>query len=162
MLDTMCMMLGGLIAEKLFFGRASTGPQDDLRKVTRMAYSIVTLYGMNARVGNMSFPPKGEGQLDSQRPFSERTAEIVDDEVRALVNGAYERTVALLTEKKDLMAQLARLLLKKEVIHREDVASVLGERKWKEATSYQELAAGVGNSMPEETQAATMAGDVAA
>ena len=159
MLDTMCMMLGGLIAEKIFYGRASTGPQDDLRKVTRMAYSIVTLYGMNTRVGNLSFPPKGEGQIDSQRPFSERTAEIVDDEVRALVNGAYERTVALLTEKKDLMAQLARLLLKKEVIHREDVVSVLGERQWKEATSYNELAAGVGNSMPEEVApAATMGG----
>ena len=148
-MDTMCMMLGGRIAESIFFGRISTGAQDDLQKVTRLAYSLVTLYGMNSNVGNMSFPPPQDGQMNSQRPYSERTAELVDGEVRKLVNEAYARTVELLTEKKELAGQLAELLLEKEVIHREDVVSVLGERLWKEATSYDELVAGVGNSSPE-------------
>ena len=150
MIDTMCMMLGGRIAEALFFGKISTGAQDDLRKVTRIAYSIVTLYGMNAKVGNLSFPPRGDGQFDSQRPYSEEKAEQVDEEVRNLVNAAYERTTELLTSKKELAAQLAQLLLQKEVIHRDDVEGVLGKRLWKEATTFAELAAGTGNSNPEE------------
>jgi AFG3 family protein len=150
MVDTMCMMLGGRIAEALFFGKISTGAQDDLRKVTRIAYSIVTLYGMNAKVGNLSFPPRGDGQFDSQRPYSEEKAEQVDEEVRNLVNAAYERTTELLTSKKELAAQLAQLLLQKEVIHRDDVEGVLGKRLWKEATTFAELAAGTGNSNPEE------------
>jgi len=152
MMDTMCMMLGGRIAEALFFGKISTGAQDDLRKVTRLAYSIVTLYGMNAKVGNLSFPPRGDGQLDPQRPFSEEKAEEVDDEVRSLVNGAYQRTVELLTSKKELAAELAQLLLEKEVIHRDDVEKVLGKRLWKEATTYEELANGLGNSVPQEAE----------
>jgi len=150
MVDTMCMMLGGGIAERMFFNNISTGWQDDLRKVTRMAYSIVTTYGMNDRIGNLSFPPPQEGRMNSQRPFSEETAEAVDEEVRSLVNAAYARTVDLLGSKKDLARELAELLLEKEVIHRDDVVKVLGERLWKEATTYEELKAGVGNSVPEE------------
>ena len=148
-MDTMCMMLGGRIAEHLFFEQVSTGAQDDLRKVTRLAYSIVTLYGMNERVGHMSFPP-AEGQMSTQRPYSEARAELVDAEVRELVDGAYQRTIELLTSKKELARELAQLLLEREVIHREDVVRVLGERPWKEASTYEELAAGVGNSTPEE------------
>lgn len=151
MIDTMCMMLGGRIAERLFFNTISTGAQDDLRKVTRLAYSIVTSYGMSDRIGNVSFPPPQDGRLN-QRPFSEETAEAVDEEVRNLVNGAYQRTVELLTSKKELAGQLADVLLEKEVIHREDVVKVLGERLWKEATTYDELKSGVGNSNPEEAQ----------
>ena len=153
MLDTMCMMLGGRIAESVFFGKISTGAQDDLQKVTRLAYSLVTLYGMNDKVGNMSFPPPSSGKLNSQRPYSETTAELVDEEVRVLVKQAYARTLELLTEKKQLAGKLAELLLEKEVIHKEDVISVLGERPWKDATTYAELAAGVGNSNPEARDA---------
>jgi ATP-dependent metalloprotease FtsH len=132
MLDTMCMMLGGRIAEKIFFDRVSTGAQDDLQKVTRLAYSIVTLYGMNDAIGNRSYPPPQDGQLAHSRPYSEKTAELVDAEVRAIANEAYERTLALLTEKKELMAALAQLLLEKEVIHKEDVEAVLGKRPFQE------------------------------
>jgi len=165
MMDTMCMLLGGRIAESIFFGKISTGAQDDLRKVTRIAYSIVTLYGMNSKVGNLSFPPRGDGQFDSQRPYSEEKAEQVDEEVRILVNSAYERTLELLTSKKELAAQIAQLLLEKEVIHRDDVEKVLGARPWKEATTFEELANGFGNSVPEEADvgpAAAAAGQAAA
>lgn len=141
MMDTMCMMLGGRIAEIIFFGRGSTGAQDDLQKVTRMAYGIITSYGMNNKIGNLSFEqPQG---LASNRPYSEHTAELIDEEVRVLVATAYERTMKLLTEKKEVMTELAALLLEKEVLQKEDVISVLGERPWKEASTFEELRTGV-------------------
>jgi len=159
MMDTMCMMLGGRVAEKLFFGNISTGAQDDQQKVTRIAYSIVTTYGFNPKIGNMSFPP-GEG-MQATRPFSEKRAELVDEEVRELVKGAYERTTALLLEKKELARGVAELLLEKEVIQREDVESVLGARPWYEATTYEELIAGIGNSNPEANPEAAAAASAA-
>ena len=157
MMDTMCMMLGGQIAERIFFPTISTGAHDDLQKVTRLAYSLVTTYGMNDAIGHMSFPPRQDGGMETARPYSERTAEKVDDEVRALVKGAYARTTALLTEKKELASALAKVLLEKEVIQKEDVELVLGARPWQEATTFEELAAGVGNSNPDVTPAAAAA-----
>jgi len=155
MIDTMCMMLGGRIAEKLFFGNISTGAQDDQQKVTRIAYSLVTTYGFNSKIGNMSFP-MGDG-MSATRPYSERQAELVDEEVRELVKAAYDRTTALLTEKKELARGLAQLLLEKEVIQRDEVESVLGVRQWKEATTFAELVAGIGNSVPETNPEAAAA-----
>ena len=131
MLDTMCMMLGGRIAEKIFFDRISTGAQDDLQKVTRLAYSLVTTYGMNDAIGNRSYPPPQDGQL-SLRPYSEATAEMVDAQARAIAQEAYARTYALLSEKKELAGALAQLLLEKEVIHKDDVEGVLGKRPYAE------------------------------
>jgi len=139
MLDTMCMMLGGRIAEKIFFDNVSTGAQDDLQKVTRLAYGLVTVYGMSDKIGHMSFPQPQDGQINSTRPYSEEIASIVDDEVRQIVWGAYDRTFELLTEKKELAAALAERLLEKEVILREDVIEILGERIWKDAMTYKEL-----------------------
>jgi len=150
MVDTMCMMLGGRIAEALFFSnKISTGAQDDLQKVTRIAYSLVTVYGMSDKVGHMSFPQPQEGKFNSTRPYSEEIAEIVDEEVREIVNAAYERTYALLSEKKELARLVAAKLLEKEVIHRDDVEAILGKRPWKEATTYEELVAGIASSNPE-------------
>jgi len=152
MVDTICMMLGGRVAELLFFNnRSSTGAQDDLQKVTRIAYSLVTLYGMSDKIGHRSFPPPDGSKINSQRPYSEATAELVDDEVRALVNAAYERTQQLLADKKSLAAALAQRLLEKEVLHRADVVEILGERPWKDATTFEELSAGAGNSAPADS-----------
>merc|ERR1740124_393286 len=106
------MMLGGRIAEKIFFDKVSTGAADDLQKVTRLAYPS----------------NNQDGSLQHSRPYSEQTAELVDEEVRAIANAAYERTRALLTEKKELMAAVAKLLLEKEVIHKADVEAILGKR----------------------------------
>merc|ERR1719198_2558719 len=133
------MMLGGRIAEKIFFDNISTGAQDDLQKVTRLAYGIVTVYGMTDKIGHMSYPQPQDGQMNSTRPYSEEVASIVDEEVRQIVWFAYDRTYELLTEKKELAAALAQRLLEKEVILREDVIEILGERIWKDAMTYQEI-----------------------
>jgi len=133
MLDTMCMMLGGRVAETLFFKDVSTGAQDDLSKVTRLAYSLVTSYGMNDKIGNRSYPPPAEGQMAAQRPYSEQTAEVVDEEARRLAKDSLERTIKLLTEKKDLVKAVAERLMEREVIQREDVIELLGERPWKDS-----------------------------
>jgi len=142
MMDQMCMMLGGRIAEKVFFGSISTGAQDDLQKVTRLAYGLVTVYGMSDKVGNLSFPQPQDGQINSQRPYSEQVAETVDEEVRQIVWEAYDRTLVLLEEKKELAAALAARLLEKEVLLRADVIELLGERPFKDAMTYDEI---VGN-----------------
>jgi AFG3 family protein len=133
MMDTMCMMLGGRVAETLFFKDVSTGAQDDLSKVTRLAYSLVTSYGMNDKIGNRSYPPPAEGQMAAQRPYSEQTAEVVDEEARQLANDSLARTLKLLTEKKDLVKAVAERLMEREVIQREDVIELLGERPWKDS-----------------------------
>jgi len=94
---------------------------------------------MNDKIGALSYPPTRPGDFAAQRPYSEETAELVDTEVRALVQEAYDRTLQLLTEKRDLAKKLAELLLEKEVIQQEDVAAVLGPRPFKELRTYEEL-----------------------
>ena len=143
MMDTMCMMMGGKAAEALFFKRISTGAQDDLKKVTQLAYALVSTYGMSAKIGHLSYRPPQDGQLASQRPYSELTAEIVDEEARKIANHAYDRTLKLLEEKKELVKALAELLLEKEVIHKADVVAVLGERQWKDSDTYDEIIDGM-------------------
>lgn len=130
------------IAERLFFDKITTGAQDDLQKVTRLAYSLVTTYGMNEKMGNVSYPQTKPGEMAATRPYSEQTAELVDEEVRKLVDGAYARTMALLTDKKELAQRLAQLLLEKEVIMKDDVIAVLGPRPFAELNSYAELTTG--------------------
>jgi len=113
LIDIICMALGGRCSEQLFFDRITTGAHDDLQKVTQMAYSIVAQYGMNKSIGNISF--KEEGDSSFFKPYSEETAQIIDKEVRELVESAYERTYKLLTEKKDDVDRLAKLLLIKKL-----------------------------------------------
>ncbi|KAI8092955.1 peptidase family M41-domain-containing protein, partial [Halteromyces radiatus] len=135
--DRMCMTLGGRVAEQIFFGSITTGAQDDLQKVTKIAYAQVTTYGMNPKVGPLSFhDPNSEQQF--QKPYSEQTGSLIDDEARKLVTDAYTRTVDLLTEKKADVEKVAKLLLEKEVITREDIENTLGMRPFKEKTVYDE------------------------
>lgn len=137
LLDRMCMTLGGRVSEQIFFKTITTGAHDDLQKVTKMAYAQVTAYGMNEKIGPMSFDnPQAEQTF--QKPFSEATATLIDDEVRNMVNRAYDRTVNLLTERKDEVEKVAQLLLQKEVISREDMENLLGKRPFKEVTVYDE------------------------
>ena len=139
--DVMCMSLGGRAAEIIFFGEFTTGAQDDLRKVTESAYSQILMYGMSEKVGHVSFK-MDEGIM---KPYSEATGSLVDMEVRSMINAAMERTLQLLREKKDLVEQLAELLLEKEVLEREDMVAVLGNRPWAEKTSYDDFVAGTGS-----------------
>jgi AFG3 family protein len=125
LVDMMCMTLGGRAAEQVMLGKISTGAQNDLEKVTQMAYNTVAVYGMNEKIGLLSFP-KDEQSLKS--PYSEDTARMIDEEVRLLVDTAYKRTVALVKEKKHLVEAMAQGLLDKEVLQRHDLVQLLGER----------------------------------
>ncbi|OBZ84579.1 Mitochondrial respiratory chain complexes assembly protein rca1 [Choanephora cucurbitarum] len=137
LLDRMCMTLGGRVSEEIFFDTITTGAQDDLQKVTKMAYAQVTNYGMNEKVGPLSFSdPQNEHQF--QKPFSEQTGTLIDAEVRSLVNEAYMRAAGLLREKKEAIEKVARLLLDKEVLTREDMEQLLGKRPFVEHTVYDE------------------------
>ena len=136
--DMMCMALGGRASEFLNFdGTITTGASDDLRRVTEMGYSMVRLYGMNESIGQLSFP-KSEGEMFPDRLYSEATAEKMDKEVREIVDGAYQRTLQLLNEKKDLVKDLAELLIERETINHGDIVSVLGPRPFTGHETYQE------------------------
>jgi len=102
LIDSMCMTLGGRAAEDVFFGKISTGAQNDLERITKMAYAIVTMYGMNEKVGNVSFNDP-QNEFGFNRPYSEKTAELIDEEVRNIIANAYQRTVDLINDKKDLL-----------------------------------------------------------
>ncbi|CAG8478177.1 14518_t:CDS:2 [Gigaspora rosea] len=138
LLDRMCMTLGGRVSEQIFFNIVTTGAQDDLQKVTKMAYAQVSIYGMNSNVGPLSFHNPNENEPQFQKPYSEETAKMIDEEVRKLVSLAYEKTMALLTEKKEDVEKVAQLLLSKEVLNREDMISLLGKRPFVEKNPYDE------------------------
>ncbi|KAM0821916.1 hypothetical protein ACQ4PT_071847 [Festuca glaucescens] len=129
-------VIGGLEKKnKVLIGKISTGAQNDLEKVTRMTYAQVAVYGFSEKVGLLSFPQRDDG---FQKPFSGETASIIDTEVREWVAKAYKNTVELIKKHKDKVAQIAELLLEKEVLHQEDLVRVLGERPFKtvEPTNY--------------------------
>ena len=127
LMDRMCTLLGGRVSEKIFFDHFSTGASDDLQKVTQLAYSQVMLYGMSPEVGPLSFPPDQQSSsLD--KPYSEETSRIMDGEVKRLVDSAYDRTMSLLLEKRQLLEQVAELLMEKEIINQTDMVRILGER----------------------------------
>ena len=128
LLDRICMTFGGRAAEEIIFGKISTGAQSDLDQVTKLAYSMVTVYGMNNIVGNVSFYQMGSDSF--QKPFSEHTASMIDEEVRKLLDSQYQRCLVLLREHKSDLELLAHQLLSKEVLHKSDVEELLGERPY--------------------------------
>jgi len=129
--DQICMTLGGRASEELNFGKISTGAQNDLQQVTKIAYSMVTVYGMNDKVGNVSFyDPSAENTFT--KPYSEETSKLIDEEVRALIDKAYIYTKELLTKKTKEVKKLAEALLEKEVLFQSDVESLIGKRPYEE------------------------------
>ncbi|HNM34172.1 MAG TPA: ATP-dependent zinc metalloprotease FtsH [Chitinophagaceae bacterium] len=131
LMDQICMTLGGRAAEEIFFNKISTGAANDLQQITKIAYSMVTVYGMNSKVGNISFYDPGQENA-FQKPYSEETGRIIDEEVRKLIDTAYIRTKELLTEKKEQVEKLAKELLDKEVLHQSDVEELIGKRPFEE------------------------------
>ncbi|HEX4957303.1 MAG TPA: ATP-dependent zinc metalloprotease FtsH [Lacibacter sp.] len=131
LIDQICMTLGGRAAEDIFFGKISTGAQNDLQQITRIAYAMVSVYGMNDKVGNVSFYDPNQDQTFT-KPYSDETAKMIDEEVRKLIDAAYERTKALLTEKKNEVETLAKKLLDKEVLFQSDVEALIGKRPFEQ------------------------------
>ncbi len=129
--DQICMTLGGRAAEQIIFGKISTGASNDLQQITKMAYSMVTVYGMNEKIGNISYyDPQADNSFT--KPFSEETGKIIDAEVRALIARAYVSTLELLTEKRREVEILAKELLEKEVLFQSDVELLIGKRPYDE------------------------------
>ncbi|RZC78896.1 hypothetical protein C5167_003097 [Papaver somniferum] len=128
--DMTCMTLGGRASEQVLLGKISTGAQNDLEKVTKMTYAQVCIYGFSDKVGLLSFPPR-EDSMEMTKPYSSETGAIIDSEVREWVGKAYKHTIELIETHKEQVAQIAELLLEKEVLHQEDLVRVLGERPFK-------------------------------
>ncbi|MFP5041105.1 ATP-dependent zinc metalloprotease FtsH [Parasediminibacterium sp. JCM 36343] len=127
LMDQICMTLGGRASEEIFFGKISTGASNDLQQITRMAYGMVTAYGMSDKIGNVSFyDPTQENTFT--KPFSEGTGKIIDEEVKAIIDRAYTLTLELLTKRKSEVETLAKELLSKEVLHKSDVELLIGKR----------------------------------
>lgn len=129
LLDRMCMTLGGRAAEKVVFDRISTGAQNDLDHVTKMAYAIVSIFGMNEKVGNVSFYDM-MNQNTFSKPYSEETATLMDNEARQIIDKQYQRAQKLLVDRKDQLDALAKLLLEKEVLFKDDLEALLGKRPY--------------------------------
>jgi AFG3 family protein len=129
--DQICMTLGGRASEDIFFGKISTGAQNDLQQITRIAYAMVTVYGMNDKVGNISYYDPQQDQTFT-KPYSDETAKIIDEEVRKLIDVAYERTKQLLNNKKGDVEKLAEALLEREVLFQSDVEALIGPRPYEE------------------------------
>jgi len=130
-MDQICMTLGGRASEEIFFGKISTGASNDLQQITKIAYSMVTMYGMNDKVGNISFyDPQQENYFT--KPYSEETGKMIDEEVRKLVETAYNKTKELLTKYRWAVEKLAKELLVKEVLFKSDVEQLIGKRPYEE------------------------------
>ncbi|WP_143960566.1 ATP-dependent zinc metalloprotease FtsH [Litoribacter populi] len=136
LIDEMCMTLGGRAAEEIVFGKISTGALSDLERVTKMAYSIVSVYGMNEKIGNVSFYDSKQSDRFS-KPYSEATAETIDQEVRKLILFAYERVKDLLSHNKEALEILAKELLEKEILFQSDLEKLIGKRPFEKETAYE-------------------------
>lgn len=135
--DEMCMTLGGRVAEDLVFGKISTGALSDLERITKMAYGMVTVYGMNDKIGNISFYDSKQTEYSFTKPYSENTAKTIDEEVKKLVDFCYDRCKKLLTEHRNDLEILAQELLKKEILFQSDLEKLIGKRPFDKETTYQ-------------------------
>lgn len=135
--DEMCMTLGGRAAEDIVFGKISTGALSDLERITKMAYSMVTIYGMNDVVGNVSFYDSKESDYSFNKPYSEATAKSIDEEVRKIVSNSYQRTTELLRAHREELEKVAQALLQREIIFQSDLEQLIGKRPFDKETTYQ-------------------------
>jgi len=135
--EEMCMALGGRAAEQIIFGKISTGALSDLERITKMAYSMVTVYGMNDKIGNISFHDSKPSEYNFHKPYSEATAQKIDEEVKKIVDEAYAHTKKLLKNKKKQLKIVAEELLEKEIIYQADLERLIGKRPFEKETTLQ-------------------------
>ena len=129
MLDEMCAALGGRAAEKVIFNKISTGALSDLEKVTKQARAMVTVYGLSSKIGNLTYyDSSGQNEYGFSKPYSEQTAELIDKEISEIVEKQYQRAISLLEKYKDKLIQLAEVLLKDEVIFKDNLEKIFGKR----------------------------------
>ncbi|MBS7154967.1 MAG: ATP-dependent zinc metalloprotease FtsH [Sanguibacteroides justesenii] len=139
LLDQMCSVLGGRAAEEIVFGEISTGAQNDLERATKQAYAMVSIYGMSDKVGMLSYyDSTGQSDFSFTKPYSEKTAELIDAEVKDMVTAAYERAKQLLNDHREQHRQVAELLIEREVIFSDDLENILGKRPWTEEEETQQ------------------------
>jgi cell division protease FtsH len=138
LIDSMCMTLGGRASEEVIFGNISTGAQNDLERITKMAYAMVTIYGMNEKVGNVSFNDP-QNEYGFTKPYSDETAQMIDTEVRKMIQEAYERTKKLIHEKRSDVEIIAKQLLEKEILFRSDLEDLIGKRPFRDRSEESHL-----------------------
>jgi cell division protease FtsH len=153
MKDEMCATLGGRAAEKVIFNRISTGALSDLEKVTKQARAMVTIYGLNEEIGNLTYyDSSGQNEYGFTKPYSEETARVIDEEISKLIEEQYKRAIEVLKKNKDKLTELAERLLEKEVIFKEDLAKIFGERPFeKEFDKKGQEIVGADKLTPEES-----------
>ena len=139
LLDQMCSVLGGRAAEEIVFGERSSGAENDLERATKQAYAMVSIYGMSDKVGMLSYyDSTGQSDFSFTKPYSEKTAELIDAEVKDMVSAAYERAKQLLSDHREQHRQVAELLIEREVIFSDDLENILGKRPWTEEEETQQ------------------------
>ncbi len=139
LIDEMCMAFGGRVAEDIVFNKISTGALSDLERITKMAYSMVTMYGMNKEIGHMSFYDSKQSEYNFQKPDSDSTAEKIDKEVKALIDFCYQRTKKLLNDHREQLDIISRELLEKEILFQNDLERLIGKRPFSHQTTYEKF-----------------------
>ncbi len=156
LLDEMASALGGRAAEQIIFGKISSGAQNDLEKITKQAYAMVSIFGMSEKVGNVSYyDSTGQSDYTFSKPYSEKTAELIDEEVKKIIDRQYERAIQVLRDNAEGHAKLADLLLKREVIFSEDLEKIFGKRPWDKKHVISENGNGVEENATTEAAAST-------
>lgn len=153
MLDEMCATMGGRAAEKVMFDKISTGALSDLEKVTKQARAMVTIYGLNDELGNITYyDSSGQNEYGFSKPYSEETAQKIDEEISKIIEKQYQRAIAILEKNKDKLTQLADRLLEKEVIFKDDLEKIFGERPFKKEESQESESTQTEEEVQEETK----------
>ncbi len=152
LLDEMCMAFGGRVAEDIVFGKISTGALSDLERITKLAYSMVTVYGMNQEIGNISFYDSKQSEYAFNKPYSEATSERIDQEVKRIVEEAYQRTKALLSKHRQHLEVIAKELLEKEILFQADLERLIGKRPFEKLTTYQQFTNGKSEAEKKEKE----------
>ncbi len=155
LIDEMCMAFGGRVAEDIVFNKISTGALSDLERITKMAYSMVTVYGMNKEIGNISFYDSKQSEYNFSKPYSDNTAEKIDKEVKALIDFCYQRTKKLLNDNRPQLEIIAKELLEKEILFQNDLERLIGKRPFSHQTTYEKFTNA--NGVPKVEEAAPAA-----